>query len=100
MQAAEANTQTWPSVCRICLNGLTRPARSHAVLQRCVRFKPLKTGANLTSNPTPDTTFLIWSPPICKAIVRGEEGGCGLISGLDRGTCPPAPMDFTAKVLI
>jgi hypothetical protein len=45
-------------------------------------------------------TLLIWSPPICKAILRGEEGGCGLISGLDRGRGPPAPMDFAAKVLI
>jgi hypothetical protein len=33
-------------------------------------------------------------------IVVGEEGGCGLISGLDCGTYPPAPMDFAAKVLI
>jgi hypothetical protein len=33
-------------------------------------------------------------------IVSGEKGGCGLISGLDRGTYPPAPMDFAAKVLI
>lgn len=33
-------------------------------------------------------------------IVFGEEGGCGLISGLDRGTYPPAPMDFAARILI
>ncbi|UEP46594.1 hypothetical protein [Burkholderia sp. B21-005] len=46
-------------------------------------------------------TFLIWSPPICKVIFdRGEEGGCGLISGLDRRTCLPAPMDFAARFLI
>jgi len=31
---------------------------------------------------------------------RGEEGGCGLISGLDCRTCLPAPMDFAARVLI
>ena len=30
----------------------------------------------------------------------GEEGGCGLISGLDRGTYPPASMDFAARILI
>jgi len=33
-------------------------------------------------------------------IVFGEEGGCGLMSGLDRRTCLPAPIDFAAKVLI
>ena len=33
-------------------------------------------------------------------IVFGEEGGCGLISGLNRGTYPPAPMDFAARILI
>lgn len=33
-------------------------------------------------------------------VVFGEEGGCGLISGLDCRTYLPAPMDFAAKVLI
>jgi hypothetical protein len=29
-----------------------------------------------------NVALLIWSPPICKAIVLGEKGGCGLIHGL------------------
>jgi len=44
--------------------------------------------------------FLYGRLPICKVIVRDEQGGCGLISGLDREVYSPAPMDFAAKVLI
>jgi hypothetical protein len=33
-------------------------------------------------------------------VVFDEESGCGLISGLDCGTYPPVPMDFSARILI
>jgi hypothetical protein len=51
------------------------------------------------SGQKPDISYMVASH-LQGDIVSGEEGGCGLISGLDRGLCPPAPMDFAAKVLI
>jgi hypothetical protein len=46
-----------------------------------------------------DITYMVASH-LQGDILRSKEGGCGLISGLDRRTCLPAPMDFAAKVLI
>lgn len=46
-----------------------------------------------------DITYMVASH-LQGDIALSEEGGCGLISGLDCRTCLPAPMDFAAKVLI
>lgn len=46
-----------------------------------------------------DITYMVASH-LQGDIDGGEEGGCGLIFGLDRGRCPPAPMDFAARLLI
>jgi hypothetical protein len=57
------------------------------------------TKPDISNELKPDITYMVASH-LQGDIVFGEEGGCGLISGLDRGLCPPAPMDFAAKVLI
>ena len=60
---------------------------------------PERPDCDISYEPEPDITYMVASH-LQGDIVSGEEGGCGLISGLDRGTCPSAPIDFAAKVLI